>query len=147
MPSEVIQAGGITVQFLVEGEESNGTVSAFRATIPVGAGMPMAHSHDAFEETNVGVRGTLTFTVDGRPQELGPGDVLCIPRGVVHGFANRGEQDAEILSMSTPALFSIEYFREIAAVLEAAAGGPPDKAAMADIMRRHGLTPVVAQPA
>ena len=27
------------------------------------------------------------------------------------------------------------------AVLDAAAGGPPDRAKMAEVMRRHGLTP------
>ena len=30
---------------------------------------------------------------------------------------------------------------EFAAVLDAAAGGPPDLAAIAAVMRRHGLTP------
>ena len=33
------------------------------------------------------------------------------------------------------------YFREIAAVMHAAAGGPPNPAALAEVMRRHGLTP------
>jgi hypothetical protein len=27
-------------------------------------------------------------------------------------------------------------------VMKAAAGGPPDRARIADVMRRHGLTPV-----
>jgi hypothetical protein len=36
------------------------------------------------------------------------------------------------------------YFRDIAVVLTAAAGGPPDLAALGDVMGRHGLTP--AQP-
>ena len=34
-----------------------------------------------------------------------------------------------------------EYFREVAAAMAAAAGGPPDQARMMDIMRRYGLTP------
>jgi hypothetical protein len=33
------------------------------------------------------------------------------------------------------------YFHEIEEVMRAAAGGPPDRARMAEIMRRHGLTP------
>jgi hypothetical protein len=36
------------------------------------------------------------------------------------------------------------YFRDVAQVLAGAAGGPPDLAALAEAMRRHGLTP--AQP-
>ena len=34
-----------------------------------------------------------------------------------------------------------DYFQEVGDVLAAAAGGPPDLAAIGEIMRRHGLTP------
>jgi hypothetical protein len=36
---------------------------------------------------------------------------------------------------------SPQFFREAAEVISAAAGGPPDRAKMVEIMRRHGLTP------
>ncbi|MDR5728500.1 MAG: cupin domain-containing protein, partial [Terriglobia bacterium] len=39
-----------------------------------------------------------------------------------------------------------EYFRESAEVVNAAAGGPPDRAKMAEIMRRHGLTMAAPPP-
>jgi hypothetical protein len=58
----------------------------------------------------------------------------------VHGFDNRGTEDAKFLAISTPGLMTADYFREIHDVL-AAAGGPPDPAKIADVMRRHGLTP------
>jgi len=41
----------------------------------------------------------------------------------------------------TPAAIGPQYFRESAEVINAAAGGPPDRVKMAEIMRRHGLTP------
>ena len=41
----------------------------------------------------------------------------------------------------TPAAIGPPFFRESAAVIEAAAGGPPDRVKVADIMRRYGLTP------
>ena len=47
--------------------------------------------------------------------------------------------------MITPAAIGPEYFREAFAVLNAAAGRPPDRAKMAEIMRRHGLTPAGPQ--
>ena len=43
--------------------------------------------------------------------------------------------------MITPAAIGPQYFRETAAVFNEAAGGPPDRAKLAEIMRRHGLTP------
>ena len=45
------------------------------------------------------------------------------------------------LCVIAPAAIGPEYFREIAGVIEAAAGGPPDRARMAEIMRHHGITP------
>jgi quercetin dioxygenase-like cupin family protein len=81
------------------------------------------------------------MTVDGRQSEIGPGDVLCIPRGAVHRFDNLHSADAKLLAIITPGVLGPDYFREVAAVLKAAAGGPPDQAAIAAVMRRHGLTP------
>jgi hypothetical protein len=67
--------------------------------------------------------------------------VLCIPRGVVHRFDNDHEVDAKMLAIVSPGILSFDYFREMAAVIEAATYGPPDPAALAEVMRRHGLTP------
>ena len=100
-----------------------------------------AHSHDHYEETIYGIAGVLTWTVDGNPIDVGPGQALCIPRGAIHRFDNNGSQDVKALCLITPAALGPEYFREAAEVINAAAGGPPDRAKMAEIMRRHGLTP------
>ena len=108
--------------------------------------MPLPHSHDGFEETIYGLTGRSTFTVAGETIELEPGGSICIPRGVVHGFANHGETDATFLAIISPGVFGASYFRELADLVAAAAGGPPDAAAIAEVMRRHGLTPV-APPA
>jgi hypothetical protein len=83
----------------------------------------------------------LTWTVDGKQIEVGPGQALCIPRGAVHRFDNNGMQDAKALCVITPAVIGPQYFRETAGVINAAAGGPPDRTKMVEIMRRHGLTP------
>ena len=140
--SEEIRIGGMTIRFLVEGEQSGGSVAIFSFEVPVGARVAAAHSHDGFEETIYGLEGVLTWTVEGSPADVGPGEALLIPRGVVHQFANSGDVDAKALAIVTPGLLGPDYFREAAAVLDAAAGGPPDVAALGAIMRRHGLTPV-----
>jgi hypothetical protein len=67
--------------------------------------------------------------------------VLCIPRGVVHRFDNDHEVDAKMLAISTSGILGPEYLREMAAVLKAATDGPPDPAALAEVIRRHGLSP------
>jgi quercetin dioxygenase-like cupin family protein len=138
---EEITVGDVAVRFLVEGDESAGSVAVFEFDVPAGARVPVAHSHDGYEETIYGLEGVLTWTIDGTPADIGPGEALCIPRGAVHHFDNTGEVDARALAIVTPGILGPEYFRDVTAVLAAAAGGPPDFAAIGAAMRRHGLTP------
>jgi quercetin dioxygenase-like cupin family protein len=136
-----IHVGAIAVEFLVDAEDSGGSVTVFECVVPADAKVPIAHSHDGFEETIYGLEGACTWTIDGEARELGPGESVCIRRGQVHGFENRGSIDAKFLAIATPGVFGPTYFRDIAQVLAAAAGGPPDLAAIGEVMRRHGLTP------
>ena len=112
----------------------------FEFDVPAGAKVAAAHSHDGYEETIYGLEGVLTWTIEGTPTEVGPGEALFIPRGAVHQFDNTREIDAKALAIVTPGILGPDYFREVAAILEAAAGGPPDSAALGEVMRRHGLT-------
>ena len=138
---EEIRVGPLAIRFLVEGEASGGSVAVFEFDVPAGAKVPAAHSHDGYEETIYGLRGTLTWTVEGTPVDVAPGEVVCIRRGAVHRFENHGDVDATALAIVTPGVIGPDYFRDAAEVVEAAAGGPPDLAALAAVMRRHGLTP------
>ncbi len=138
---EEIQIGQVAIRFLVEGEESAGSVAIFEFDVPAGAKVPIAHSHDGYEETIYGLDGVLTWTVEGTPIEVGPSEALCIRRGVVHHFDNKHDVDARALAIVTPGILGPDYFRDLAAIVEAAAGGPPDFAAIAAVMRSHGLTP------
>ena len=139
--SEEIRIGPLAIRFRIESEASGGSVAVFEFDVPAQANVPIAHSHDAYEETLYGLEGTLTWTLDGERQEVGPGEVLCIRRGVVHKFENEGEVDAKVLAIVSPGVLGPEYFRDVAAVVDAAAGGPPDPAAIGAVMLRHGLTP------
>jgi quercetin dioxygenase-like cupin family protein len=138
---EEITVGPMTIRFLVEGTESAGSVAVFEFDVPTGSKVAAAHSHDGYEETIYGLDGVLTWTVDGTAIEVGPGEALCIPRGAVHRFDNHEDVDARALAVVTPGILGPEYFREVAAVLAAAGGGPPDLGAIGAVMRRHGLTP------
>jgi quercetin dioxygenase-like cupin family protein len=138
---EEILVGELAIRFLLEGGRSAGSVAMFEFDVPAGSRVAAAHSHAGFAETIYGLEGALVWTVGGEAHEVGPGEVLCIPRGAIHQFANRGDVDAKALAIVTPGIVGPEYFREIAAVFAAAAGGPPDLAAIAAVMRRHGFTP------
>jgi quercetin dioxygenase-like cupin family protein len=139
--SEEIRVGQVAIRFLVEGEVSGGSVAVFEFDVPAGARVPVAHSHDGYEETIYGLEGVLTWTIDGTPIDVGPGQALFIRRGVVHHFDNTHGVDAKGLAIVTPGILGPDFFREVAAILNAATVGPPDLAAIAEVMRRHGLTP------
>lgn len=138
---EAIRVGQMTIRFLLEGAASGGSVAVFEFDVPAAAKLPVAHSHDGYEETVYGLEGTLTWTVDGRRCQVGPGDVLCIPRGAVHRFDNELGVDAKVLAIVTPGILSPDYFRELAAIVQRSAGAPPDPVAIGEVMLRHGLTP------
>ncbi len=138
---ETIEIGPLRIRFLLTGDDSNGSVSVFEVFVPAGQKLAApAHKNNAYEEVLYGIEGALTWTVDGTPVEVGPGQALCIPRGAVHRFDNLSGVDAKQLCVITPAIMGPAYFREAAEVIGAAAGGPPDREKMAEVFRRHGMT-------
>ena len=137
---EEIKIGELSIRFVVDGDRSGGSLAVFEFDVPAGANVGAAHSHDAYDETIYGLEGVLTWTIEGTPVDIGPGEALYIPRGAVHHFDNARDADARALAVVTPGILGPDYFREVAAVVDAAAGGPPDVAAIGAVMRRHGIT-------
>src|SRR3954452_19672536 len=121
-----VKVGSVAVRFLVEGDQVAGAVAAFAFDVPAGARVPAEPSHDGYEETVYGLEGVLTWTIDGAQVDVGRGETVVIPRGAVHHFENTGELDAKALGIVPPGILGSAYFREVAAVLVAAAGVPPD---------------------
>ena len=141
--TEAIRIGQIEVRFLLESKDTDGRLAAFEFTVPAGAKVPVPHSHERYDETIYGLQGALTFTVNGRVTEVAPGETLFIPRGAVHGFNNLKPSDAKALAVVTPALIGPEFFREMAAIINA--GGPPDVEKLKAVMNQHGLVPAPPQ--
>lgn len=144
---ETIKIGPLWIRFLIKGDDSNSNMSVFEVLVPSGQKLAApAHKNDAYEETLYGIEGILTWTVDGTPIEVGPGQALCIPRGAVHRFDNLGSEDAKQLAVISPAIMGPAYFREAAEVINAAGGGPPDRVKMMEVFRRHGMTMAAPPP-
>ena len=116
---ETIRLGPLAVRFLLTGENSTGSIAAFELMVPGAQRLTApAHSHDHYEETIYGIDGVLTWTVDGKQIDVGPGQALCIPRGAIHRFDNNGSQDVKALCVITPAAIGPQYFRESAEVIK-----------------------------
>jgi quercetin dioxygenase-like cupin family protein len=141
MKKETIKAGQITIDFLLEAADTNGSVAMFEFTIPPGVKVPVPHYHEHFGETIYGLAGILTFTVNGEALDLSPGETCFIPRGAIHSFDNLNQVDAKALSVITPALLGPIFFKEVAEVVNT--GGPPDLRQLGIVMTKHGLVPVM----
>ena len=141
MKNEVIQVGQVGIRFLLESADTNGSVAMFEFTVPAGAKVPVPHFHKHYDETIYGVEGVVTFTVDGKPVEIGPGETCFIPRGAVHGFNNLKQTDVKALAAITPALLGPDFFKECAAVVNA--GTPLDLEKLKAVMAKHGLVPAL----
>jgi quercetin dioxygenase-like cupin family protein len=138
--AEIIQAGAITIKFLLTKDDTGGALTMFEATVPPGAGVGVPHYHSGWEETVYGIEGVTTLTVAGKRIDVKAGDALVISRGVVHALKNETDRPARSLAVITPGVLGPEFFREVAAI--AFPGAPPDPKKMADVMTRHGLVPV-----
>jgi quercetin dioxygenase-like cupin family protein len=143
MPPEIIRVGQIEVRFLLESKDTNGQLAMFEFTVPAGAKVPVPHSHERYDETIYGLQGVMTFTVNGQPVDIAAGDTCFIARGAVHGFNNLKSASAKGLAVVTPALSGSDYFREMAAIVNA--GGPPDVDKLKAVMNKHGLVPAPPQ--
>jgi quercetin dioxygenase-like cupin family protein len=140
MKNETIQVGQVTIDFLLETADSNGSLAMFEFTVPAGAKVPLPHYHEHYDETIYGLEGVITFTIEGKPVDIAQGESYFIPRGVVHGFNNFSTENSKAIAVITPALLGPNFFKECAQIVNS--DGPPDLEKLKMVMTRHGLVPV-----
>jgi len=75
-----------------------------RVRMPPGTGHAF-HRHPAMEEIIYVVSGRAEQWVDKLSKLLGPGDIAHIPKDVVHGTYNAGDETLVFLAILSPAIF------------------------------------------
>ncbi len=137
----VLKVGQLEIRYLMDGTVTGAGLGMFELTVPPGARVPPAHSHRDNEEIVYVIEGKLRYRVDDETRDLTPGERMYTPRGCVHAFSNPHDQTARALIILAPDI-GLQYFRDVAAVVEAPGG--PSPARMAEVMTRYGL--VLAPP-
>jgi quercetin dioxygenase-like cupin family protein/catechol 2,3-dioxygenase-like lactoylglutathione lyase family enzyme len=89
------------VRFLITGEQTGGAMFMAEVSIAPGGGNP-PHIHSREDETFFVQQGTLTVQVGGKTVTASSGDVVCLPKGVVHCFQNNGNVDVTALVIAVP---------------------------------------------
>lgn len=134
--TDVITLGQLQIRYLRDGA-SEGQAGAFEMVVPPGSNVPPPHSHAHNEEILYVLEGRLRYSVNAEVRDLGAGESAFTPKGAVHGFSNPFSGLCRALVVQSPDI-GAQYFRDIQAVL--AAGGPPDRAKVRQVMERYGLT-------
>lgn len=98
---------------------SGGELLAFELGLAVGGAVPMPHVHPIQSERFEVVAGHMRFRVGLRTRIAGPGDVVVVAPGVMHSFANAGDEGARVLVEVRPALAMEQMLAEVVAMAEA----------------------------
>ena len=74
---------------------------------------PPLHLHPSQDEHFTVVSGRLRAVVDGVERDLGPGDVLEVPRGTSHQMWSVAEESTQTIWRTTPALRTDQFFCDL----------------------------------
>jgi quercetin dioxygenase-like cupin family protein len=120
---------------------THGELLAFDFGLRPGGAVPIPHVHPIQTERFEVVDGRMTFRVGLRKLHAGPGDVVEVPPGVAHSFANAGEDEARLRVAVRPALAMEEMFTEVVAMAEAGRmnrrGMPRNLLDLAELARKY----------
>ena len=123
---------------LAGSEITGGNVGFGDARMPPHTAGPGLHVHTREDEASYVIAGVMTFVVGDRTFEAGPETLVWLPRGVPHTFANRGDEEAWAVGVTSPA--DIQAMFEEQAAYSAGLTGPPDPAYLAELGARYGVT-------
>lgn len=105
--------------FIETAASSGGELLAFELGLAVGGAVPIPHVHPIQTERFEVVSGRMRFRVGLRTRIAGPGDVVEVRPGVIHSFANAGDEEARVLVEVRPALAMERMLAEVVALAEA----------------------------
>jgi quercetin dioxygenase-like cupin family protein len=91
--------------------QTHGELLAIDLALPAGGRVPGGqHIHPLQEERFEVVEGTMRFRMGRKRVVAGPGEVVVVPPGQKHDFANAGDEDALVRVEVQPALRMEELF-------------------------------------
>src|ERR671915_383239 len=119
---------GQTLQNPVTGERftfthtaasTGGELLAFDLGLAVGGAVPIPHVHPIQTERFEILDGSVRFRIGLRTRLAEPGDVVEVAPGVIHSFANAGDDEARLHVEVRPALAMEKMLAEVVAMAEA----------------------------
>lgn len=120
---------------------THGELLAFDFSLRPGGAVPLPHVHPMQTETFHVKKGLMGFRLGRRTRLAGPGETVAVQPGVVHSFANAGEEEAHLHVEVRPALAMENMFAEVIAMARAGRmnkrGMPRNLFELASLARRY----------
>ena len=138
-----LRLGGNRLEIKASSEHTGGAFAVLEYRMAAHTPGPPPHLHRRTDEAFHVLEGELTFHLEDRSMEAGPGDFVLVPRGVVHTFENAGSSEARFLEVAAPGSF-VGYFEELLAAVPAS-GGPLDPATIAALYEKYDIVPADTQ--
>lgn len=129
---EQYAAGPFQITARVLGPQTNRSFELYE--LALGEATVDYHVHHRMDETLYVIEGEIEFNVVEEKYLRPAGSVAFVPKGVHHGFSNRGPARARVLILFTPAGDQHEYFRELERLF---AAPELDTAALAMLQRKY----------
>lgn len=85
---------------------------SWHATFPPGTFVP-PHIHTTQEEFIYMLEGRFDLVLDGKDVVAGPGDLICLPRNVMHGIFNKSDQVVKCIFWVSPSAKLWDLFTKI----------------------------------
>ncbi|MES1213441.1 MAG: cupin domain-containing protein [Singulisphaera sp.] len=136
---EIFAAGPLHIVQRVSGDQAEDAFEMY--DLALGPATIDYHVHQTMDETLCVVEGAIEFNVAGQRSLRPAGSVAFVPRGVHHGFTNRGPGRARVLITFSPSRKQHEYFRALVKLFEAPS---LDAAALAALQARYDQSLVAA---
>jgi quercetin dioxygenase-like cupin family protein len=112
-------ASGERITFRQTAADTDGELLAIDLELPAGRKVPGGlHIHPLQEERFEVVEGTMRFRMGRERIVAGPGDVVVVPAGVKHDFANAGDEEALVRVDVRPALNMEQLFETAVGLAE-----------------------------
>jgi mannose-6-phosphate isomerase-like protein (cupin superfamily) len=127
--------GSIGVRFILNGDESGGSVALVEHPMSARALAAPLHRHALEDEYSYILTGRVGALLGDEVLEGGPGDLIFKPRNQWHTFWNAGDAPARILEVISPAGFE-GFFKELVD-MGGVTQAPPEK--MMELMAHYQL--------
>jgi mannose-6-phosphate isomerase-like protein (cupin superfamily) len=131
---EKLNVFGTEMIVKTDGSKTGGAMTVVETTVPAGSGPPR-HVHSREDEMFYIVSGRFKLLHGSHEMEVGPGEVIFLPRDETHTYRNVGSEPGKLLVTITPAGFE-GFFREVS---ERRLTPPQDMEAITALADKYGL--------